>query len=203
MVKQRVVSIMVVWDTSLASLFQSTVRRHPWLNRGSSAHYTRRTVRSAYVYICICVSGWTSGKAEWGKGGGGACDPGTCSRRGLGSVSSGAWDPGPLQLWHTGDPGPARGSGAHKLATSRSSGGTFDPDLSFSLTPSPHWDSSAYHPGELGCRRGHLTVLSNDTSVGSESGSSKVPVTPEAQTRQQGRPCHLWPRLWRLGSDIS
>lgn len=34
------------------------------------------------MYICICAGGWTSGKAEWGKGRGGACDPGTCSPEG-------------------------------------------------------------------------------------------------------------------------
>ena len=76
---------------------------------------------------------------------------------------------------------PTHGVGAHKLDKSQSSGGIFDPDLSFSLSPSPHCGSSVYNPAELGYRRGHLTVLSNDTSVSSDSGSSKVPMSPEAQ----------------------
>ena len=83
---------------------------------------------------------------------------------------------------------PARGGGAHKLDKSRNSGGIFDPDLSFSLSPSPHCGGGVYNPAELGCRRGHLTVLNNDTSVSGDSGSSKVPMSPEAQTETTRAP---------------
>lgn len=83
---------------------------------------------------------------------------------------------------------PACGGGTHKLDKSQNSGGIFDPDLSFSLSPSPHCGSSVYNPAELGYRRGHLTVLNNDTSVGSDSGSSKVPMSPEAQTETTRAP---------------